>query len=244
MGHVLAGGQLAVRDVEEVRPADQLHQAVPGGDVRLVVGRVAVQQAVRERHRPVGADGQREHELLQIGAMVLGVAQRGGRGRLAAARAAVRAFVVAVQADRRRVVVQLRAVDVELGDHAEHQRGQQRAPIGVKELIKRPAEPVVVEQPQILAAEPEQRRVIARGPLGQAVERLTRNAQVAHQQPDRRARAQRDAPVAGAQMTLQQPGQADPHQEPVDDRQRPQPPGAQLKRAALIVFRHQLEVSY
>jgi hypothetical protein len=68
--HLLARGELAVRDVEEVRPPDQCQKTVPGLDVRLVVGEVAVQQAVRQRDRAVRADRERQDELLQLRAVV------------------------------------------------------------------------------------------------------------------------------------------------------------------------------
>lgn len=53
VGHLLAGAQLAVRDIEEVRAPGQRMQPIPGGDVRLVIVGVAVGEAVRERDRPV-----------------------------------------------------------------------------------------------------------------------------------------------------------------------------------------------
>ena len=53
MGHLLAGGELGVRDIQEPGAADERHKVFPRLDVRLVVGGVAVQQPVRERDRPV-----------------------------------------------------------------------------------------------------------------------------------------------------------------------------------------------
>jgi hypothetical protein len=52
--HVLAGSQLAVGDVKKVAAADQLDETVPGVDVRLIVGDVAVGQPVCDRDRAVG----------------------------------------------------------------------------------------------------------------------------------------------------------------------------------------------
>jgi hypothetical protein len=90
VAHLLAGGELAVGDVEKRGGADQLDEPVPGGDVGLIIVGVAVQQSVRERDAPVGADRQRQHELLQVGAMVLEVADCRRERRLAAASATVR----------------------------------------------------------------------------------------------------------------------------------------------------------
>ncbi len=86
VGHLLARAQLAVGDIEEVRATDDRAQLVPGGDVRLVIARVAVAQAVRDRDRLVGADGQDPRQLLEIGTVVLVVAVRRRGGRLARAR--------------------------------------------------------------------------------------------------------------------------------------------------------------
>ena len=218
--HLLARGELGVRDVEEVRAAGQLNEAIPGGDVRLIVGDVAVQQAVRERHRPVRCDGEREHELLEIGTVVLGVTERRRRGALAGALPAVGALVGAVQADRGGVVVQLRAVDLELGDHAEHQLHQQRRAIAVKELIQRAPDAIVVEHLALIRTEAEQSGVVALGPLGKAVERLARHAQVAHQQADRRGGRERDALIGRRQVAAEHALHSCPCEEQVDDRQR------------------------
>ena len=87
--------------------ADQRDQALPGLDVGLIVGHVAVGEAVRERHRAVGAHGQDREQLLQIAAMLLAVSARGGGRALAAALATVGLQVLAIERDRGRVVVQL-----------------------------------------------------------------------------------------------------------------------------------------
>jgi hypothetical protein len=125
VAHLLARAQLAVGDVEKVGAADDRPQLLPGGDVRGVIVGVAVGQAVRDRDRPVGRDGQDPQQLLEIGAVVLVVTMSRGCGRLARARMTVGATVGAGQRDRRRVVVQLGAVDAELGDHTEHQLREQ-----------------------------------------------------------------------------------------------------------------------
>jgi hypothetical protein len=198
----------------------------------------AVGEAVRQRDRAVGRHGQDQHQLLEIGAVVLGVSQRRGRSRLAAALAAVRSGVGAVQRDRRGVVVQLRAVHGELADHGERQLGQQRRAVGIEELIQRAADAVVVEQPGLPGREGHQAGLEASGPAGQAVERLALHAQVAHQHPDRRRRRQAHAPVASRQMAIQQSRDIHPLQEAVDDRQRAQPAGLQLERARRLVIHH------
>ena len=79
VGHVLAGGQLAVGHVEEVAPAGQLAEQVPGVAVRLVVHHVAACGPEVQRHAAVGGDREDEQELLQVGTMVLVVAEGDGQ---------------------------------------------------------------------------------------------------------------------------------------------------------------------
>jgi hypothetical protein len=115
VAHLLAGAQLAVRDVEKAH-AGQRAQLVPRVDMGAVVVGVASGEAVGERDGAVSGDGQDLHELLEIGAVVFGMTPLRGDGALPAALASVRGGVVAMQHDRGRVVVQLAAVDVELAD--------------------------------------------------------------------------------------------------------------------------------
>ena len=71
VGHVLGGGQLAVGDVEEVAPAGQLAEQLPGGAVRAVVGGVAALDPELHRHGAVAGDREDVEQLLQVGAVVL-----------------------------------------------------------------------------------------------------------------------------------------------------------------------------
>ena len=80
IGHVLAGGQLAVGHVEEVPPAGQLAEQVPGVAVGLVVGHVAAGRAEVQRHAAIRGDREDEEQLFQVGAMVLVVAEGDGQG--------------------------------------------------------------------------------------------------------------------------------------------------------------------
>jgi len=121
--HRLLGAQLAVRDVEEVRPADQGAQFVPARDVRDVVDGVAVGHPVGDRHRTVSRDGQDEQQLLEVGAEVLVVTLGDLRGGLPAALSAVGVGVVAGDRDSGRVVVQLGGGHAELADHIQHRAG-------------------------------------------------------------------------------------------------------------------------
>ena len=71
MHHLLAGGKLAVSHIQEVGIAQQREQTIPGGDVCLIVGGVAVREPVGERHRAITGDGQDRDQLLEIWPMLL-----------------------------------------------------------------------------------------------------------------------------------------------------------------------------
>ena len=77
VGQVLFGAQLAIGNVEEIGGADDLPQHVPGLDVGLIVGDVAVVDVVVHGHRAVAADRDRPDQLLEI------VPQSSGRCRSA-----------------------------------------------------------------------------------------------------------------------------------------------------------------
>lgn len=81
------------------------------------------------------------------------------RRRLARGLMPVGVLVGAVHGDRGRVVAQLRAVDLELSDHAEHQLGQKRGAVGQEQAIQRAADLIVSEQPDLLGAQLQQRRI-------------------------------------------------------------------------------------
>lgn len=223
VGHLLAGGELRVRDVEELGAADERDQALPRRDVRLLVGGVAVQQAVRERHCPVSADREGEHELLKVGAVALGTPQRCGDGRLARARAAVGAAVSPCT-----------VIDVEsLCSWEQSIWNSAITPSisSVKSDARSAAKSWSSARPtrSSLSSSPcprlqaQQCRVIPPGPVAEAMERLARHAEVGRQHADHGGGSQRHAGVAGRQVAAQDALPARPGQERVHDRQRPPP---------------------
>jgi len=115
--------------------------------------------------------------------------------------------------------VQLAGVDGELADRAEHNRGQQAGAVGVEQRLQGPPDPVVVEHPDLLSGQAEQRRVVAGGPLADAVERFAAQHQVRHDQADRGRRAHLHPGVTVGQCAGQQGGQPEPVGHRVDDRQ-------------------------
>src|SRR5205807_2158227 len=67
VGHVLGGGQLAIRDVEEIASPGQLAKQVPGGAVGAVVGGVAALDPEVHGHGAVATDGEDVEQLLEVG---------------------------------------------------------------------------------------------------------------------------------------------------------------------------------
>jgi hypothetical protein len=222
-------GQLAVGHVEEVGPSDQGSQLVPGGDVGDVVGGVAVLGAIRDGDRPVGGDGQDPHELFEVGAVVLVVAVGDGRGRLTGPGPAGGSLVGAGEGDGGRVVVELGDVEVEVADDAEDHLGDEGGPIGVEEPVEGATHPVVIECFGVAGREPEQAGSVRGGPLAKGVEGQVANDEVADDHADHRGRRQAQTPVTARQVTTETPGQADPVEEVVHDRQRAEDLGSQLE---------------
>ena len=154
VGHVLGGGQLAVGDVEEVAPAGQLAEQVPGVAVGAVVGGVAALDPELHRHGAVAGDGEDVEQLLEVGAVVLVVAPGDGQpepspqGPLPVGR-----LVVAVEGDGGGVVVQFVEVDVELADGVGGDGQGQRGDVGVEEAVEAAADAVVVERGELLVGD-------------------------------------------------------------------------------------------
>jgi hypothetical protein len=99
--------------------------------------------------------------------------------------------------------VQLVSCDVELVDCPQHDRSQQAGPVGVEQRFQCPPDAVVVEHLEVAAAEPKQARVVAPGPLAQAVERFPAQHKVGDHQPDRDRRRELEAGVVVRQRAGQ-----------------------------------------
>lgn len=140
--------------------------------------------------------------------------------------------------------MQLGGVDAELGDHLEHQLGEQAGAVGVEEPVQRAADPVVVEDLGLARSQPEQTRGERGRPLCHGIERLASQEQVGHHEPDRRGRRQPQPGVISGQIALEQSRQPGPVEEVVHHRQRTQPLGVQVERSgARRVHRHSLNAS-
>jgi hypothetical protein len=144
-GDVRVGQQLRVADEQEPAGPGEAPQGLHGADDLTDLGGSAVVGPPEHRDGSVGGGGHAGLDLFQVGAAVLGVAEPGPGEVLVDAR------VVAVQADRGHVPVQLGHVDAVAADrggpdrpgHLVQDRGQR---------VQRPGDPVVVED---LGSDPE-----------------------------------------------------------------------------------------
>ena len=96
MIHVVAFA-LAVRHIQKVGTPGQRAKRVPGLDVRDRVVGVAIGEAKLHRHPALGLGSQDKQQLLQIQAVVLGVAIGDGRGASAADRVSGGGAVLAAE---------------------------------------------------------------------------------------------------------------------------------------------------
>ena len=228
VGHVLGGRQLAVGDVEEIPPAGQLAEQLPGAPVRAVVGGVAALDPELHRHGAVAGDGEDVEQLLEVGAVVLVVAPGDGQpepppqGPLP-----VGGLVIAVEGHGGGVVVQLVEFDAELTDRVRHGRQRQRGDVGVEEAVEGAADAVVVERGQLPRGQPERFGGVAGGPFADAVEGLARDQEVLEQDQQGGRGGDPRAAVLARQVVAEELVEPEPPEEAVEDRQRGDAAGGQ-----------------
>ena len=145
MIHVVAATEFAVRYIQKLGTPGQRAKRVPGLDVRDRVVGVAIGEAKLHRHSALGLGSQDKQQLLQIGAVVLGVAIGDGRGASAADRVSGGAAVLPAEAYRGGIIMQFGEAHGELLPHREYHFGEQRAAIGVKQPVQRPADAVIAK---------------------------------------------------------------------------------------------------
>ena len=126
---LLVGAQFAVGHIEELRVGCDLAQRLPGLDVGGVVGAVTGIDLMVHRNRPVGTQAEAEHQLFQIGAVVLAVApfQRHPAARFPR--------ILPIGLDARRVVVDALKFQLKSAHAAADDRGHQTGAIGLVEAI-------------------------------------------------------------------------------------------------------------
>ena len=228
VGHVFAGGQLAVGHVQKIASAGQLAKQFPGVAVGLVIGDVAVGRAKVQGHAAVRRDGEDEQQLLQVGTMVLVVTEGDGQGGMPEkALLDGGAGVRAAERDRGRVVVQFVEANAELLDHMGSDGQDQRRHVGQEEPIQGPAHAVVVESSDFFGCQPQEIGGMACGPFAHAVDRLARHQQVAQQDHQRLDGRELHAAVFRRQRGAQKLFQSHPSEHVIEDRQRADRVGAE-----------------
>jgi hypothetical protein len=135
--HRLAGTELRVGHVEELGPAGGAAQRLPGLDMgRGIVG-IARLTAKLHRHRAILGGGEDDQQLLEVRAVIFGVAMGNPRRTLAPQPPTSGLGVLAAELHRRGVVVQLRERQPKRIDRGHHHRGQQGRTVGIEQPIER-----------------------------------------------------------------------------------------------------------
>ena len=196
VGHVLGGGQLAIRDVEEVVSPGQLAEQIPGGDVGPVIGGVATLDPEVHRHGTVAADGEDVEQLLEVGAVILVVAPGDREAELSPQRALpVGVLIVPVKRHGRGVVVQFIERDVELADGVGRDVESQGRDVGVEEAVEGTPNAIIVERGELLVGQAKPVSVVPRGPLANTVKGLARDEQVSQEQEQGRGGGDAGPPI-------------------------------------------------
>jgi hypothetical protein len=146
----------------------------------LVIGGVAIVRLAVDRHGPIGGDGDAVQQLLEVGAVVLVVAEGDARRPARLLGGGLRG-VGAAEGDGGGVLMQLSQVNGELPDGSQHQGGQQAGTVGPLQMVKRPADPVVVEQGNLVGFQAEVLGDTPGHPGGEGIQRLAGQEQVGQQ---------------------------------------------------------------
>ena len=215
MIHVLARAQFAVGHVEEVGAPGDGAQRIPGLDVGARVVDVAVGAAKGHGHMAVGGHGENEQQLLEIGAMGLGVPVGDGRRGTPSDCSPRGGTEAAAKADRGAVVVQLVEAQAEALCDRHDDLGQQRCAVGIEESIQSAPEPVIAEALHLLGIDAEHAAGKPMHGLVLAVDGFALDDERA-QQHAQSASMRDGAPGIGGDMPAQQVFQADALDEVID----------------------------
>jgi hypothetical protein len=206
--------------VASLQSAGELAQQLPGALVGAVVGGVAALDPELHGHGAVARHGEDVEQLLQVGPVVLVVAVGDGQPEPASQRAlAVGRLVVTVKGDGGGVVVQLVQLDAELAHGVGHDGQGERGDVGVEEAIEGAAGAVVVQRGQLPGGQPQQPRVVPRGPLADAVEGLAGDQEVLQQDQQGSGGADAGAAALAREVAAEELVEAEPPEEAVEDRQ-------------------------
>jgi hypothetical protein len=187
-----------------------------------IVRDVAAFGAEVQRHAAVGGDGENEQQLLQIGTVVLVVAEGDRqRGTAEGPLLAVGTGVRPANGNRGGIVVQLVQRDAELLDHVGRHGQDQRGHIGLEQPVQGPSYAVIVEPVDLLRRQVQDVGRVVRGPFAHAIDRPSRDEQIAEQDQEGLDRRELGAAIFGRQGGAEEFRQARPPQKSIEDRQGP-----------------------
>ena len=187
----------------------------------LVVGHVATLRAEAQRHASVGGDREDEQQLLQVGTMVLIVAE-GDRQRRPPQEAAFLGSLAvrSAEGNRGRIVVQFIQRNVELLDDMGRHGQDQRRHVGGEQPVQCPAHAIVVEPLDLLREQAQCIGSMTDGPLAHPVDRPAGNEQIAQQDQQGLDRRELRAAIFRRQSRPQKILQPHATQERIEDRHR------------------------
>src|SRR5262249_34354867 len=156
---------------EEIAPAGELAEQVPGGAMGPVVDHISALGLEVDGNPAVLGHGEDEEQLLEVGTVIL-VMPPGDRqpGLPTAFGLLGRVQVRAGEGYRGRVVVQFVQLDVEFGDGLSGDGQGEGTTVAAEELVQAAADAVIIERGELLGCQSQRRRIAASGPLRYAVE--------------------------------------------------------------------------
>jgi hypothetical protein len=214
--HVLVRTQLRIGDVEEIRLAGDGHKRVPSLDMSSRVARVAVRAAEVHGDVAVGIHGQNEEQLLEVGAVVFGIAIGDRRRPSSSNRAPRGRTILPAKANRRGIVVELLEAHAEALPHGDHDVGQQGGAIRVEEAVESSSDAIVAEVLKLMGLQPKEPAGKPLHHFRLTVDRLPFDDDRAQQHAERPGMRQRAAGIGGGHVLVEQFLQPCPPQEVVD----------------------------
>src|SRR5689334_23279849 len=104
---------------------------------------------------------------------------------------------------------------------------RQGCDVGIKEAVEGATDAIIIERGELLVGDVEPARVVPRGPLADAVERLARDEQVSDQQEQGRGRRDAGPPILARKVLAEEVPDAESPEEAVEDRQGADPTGGE-----------------
>jgi hypothetical protein len=115
--------------------------------------------------------------------------------------------------------VQLIEFDAELADGVGHDFEGERGDVGVEEAVEGASDAVVVERGELLGGQPQPCGVVSCGPFADAVERLAGDQEVPQEEQQGGAGPDACAAVLFGEAAAEELVEAEPPEEPVEQRQ-------------------------